>query len=186
MAETPTGKFKTTVSYFLKNICEILLDMIDDGEKISISVQAVRIASNIIERYDGTKLINNFIDTHKDWKHVKTKNITYLTQTIPETYKSVPFDTKVLTTPVEKFEIWKAQGHHNGDTDTSNWPVTSDDIEDYWGYVRAMIKISCDHVHMSRKPVVQDGVIRYRNKDMYKDFPLEVYTSMFDVILTIT
>lgn len=180
----PSKKFKETVVCFFENLCEIMYDMIEDGEKLSVGPKQIKVTASFAKMYDENKMIDSFIESHKEWIHIKNKNVNYLVNDLPKIYNKLPFNADVLTIPAKKYFEWEKSGHYKNCTKKEDWPVRPEDIDDYWTYIRSMIKISCQHIHLSREPVIKNGIITYYNKSAYSNFPLAQYVEEFEVKLS--
>lgn len=105
----------------------------------------VTVASNILNSYDKTKLITNFIEkSHPHWKMVLRKNELFFIEHAQEIFGDLPLSSvdafKKLFTLVD---------------DKKQPVIEKEDRESIWDFFHSLVKICIKHIHTKRCPGVK-------------------------------
>lgn len=179
----PATRFRTNIVELLEFVCSAVQDLID--EKLTImNANAISIASNIVRGWSAVELINSFVGCHEDWRRIYEKDLKFISETVPETYKGIPFDVNIFIVPVKIYMDLRKAGNYKGAEDEEDWPINSDDIDTMWEFFHAMVGIACTYIHIGRRPqYLSNNAFTYTNPDYCKEIDLESYVEMFEVKL---
>ena len=168
--DTPIARFMETTSEFLNEVKSIIMELNSVG-LTTVNAQILGIASDLIKGFDNEKLILSFINCNDDWHKVKERNIDFFMTTVPESYKGIPFDVKILTVPIKVYLDLKKAGSYKGLRDEDDWPVSQYDIDLMWKYFISMIRIACNHILFKRQsnPSYASNVDVKAFVEMFKD-----------------
>jgi hypothetical protein len=188
-------QFCITTGELLDENAKYIGDLRKAGD-IDIEEAALNNAAEIIKNMSATELLDEFIDCHDDWHQMSVpdeKNVEdsrerimqFILETVPKTYKNVPFDVELLTISVERYKSHKKAGNFKGEPNEANWPVNTDDIDNMRLYFVTMITIACEYIFAGRKGSLSaDGSkLVYANPSFKQNIPLEEYVKMFDIKL---
>lgn len=150
---TPQEKFKQVTLEFFDFVKATILNMHEDG-LTDTSPGDLELPETVIRAYNKDKLIGHFVDCADDWPQIVKRDNHFILEVVPESYKAIPFDVKILSMPlawyIEKTKNLTPEQIANLE-ETEDWAVISDDVNNMWEYFQSMARIAVNYVIQMRQ-----------------------------------
>ena len=156
----------------LSNLIHELISLCYEKGYTDLNPNIVKLASNIVERLDKNRLLENFIQyTNEYWEQISKRDSEFFMENANKVFCDLPIDK------VNAFQVLFTARDNNGQ------PIIGKDDEDaIWDYFDSLIRICIKYIYEKREPFFKDGVETYKNK-YYKDIPLKKYAKHWKVDL---
>lgn len=153
MAEpTPQQRFKEVTQEFFGFVKATIVNLHEDG-LTTTTPEDLEVPESVIGAYNAEKLINHFVECADDWPQIVKRDNQFILEVVPETYKAIPFDVRILSMPLDWY-LKKTSGLTAEQIaeleESEDWCVISADIENMWAYFQSMARIAINYVLMRR------------------------------------
>ena len=146
-------KFKDQVISMMKRISDILGKCFVN-KLTDINNKGLLLAIGEIEKKSvPIDMIEEFIRVEEHWSKALDRDLKFITETLPELYKSDYIDTKVLTIPITVLETLRKTGFNAKKEE--DWPVRPVDEQALWVYLKNMVTLACRYLNKNPKKTSQ-------------------------------
>ena len=179
MSRQPTQQEKIKAN--LSDLADLMIELISSchaAGKTEITPELVKwVKEAYVNKYNLDDMMNNFIKyTRLHWEEIYSKNENYFIEDAIKIFGDIPSDqvniTKVL---------------FQSKDDLGKSIISQVDKNAIWNFVTAMVKISIVHIHKCRKPIRENGEIKYTvqkySKGDYEVKNLHYFANKFGVDL---
>lgn len=170
---------------FCRNIVDLttllheLISICHKAGKTKIEPALIALVGGIIENYDKTTVIENFIFySYEFWDQIAKREEAFFSENCAKVFRDLPKDH--VGAFKELFEARDNQGN----------PIIIDEDKDaIWDYFDSLIKICIKYVHKVRCPKMKDfgdgkGPKPVYSVNKFPDIKLQHYANMWKVSLT--
>jgi hypothetical protein len=155
----PEISFRKYTCDWLGNIAG-LIDELRAVKLTNMPSGNVNTASELLEDYEATELVEMFIEKNNVWKNIlacegkkaDAKEWDFLINDIPKLFSKVPFDPKVLVEPIIGYRKLLKDGF-KGSHDENTFPIKENDMVQQIKYFNVLIKLACRYhqAHPNKK-----------------------------------
>jgi hypothetical protein len=194
MSSTTSSKTPSAEDKFVKNIngfCDFgegVLTELYKAKKTSLSPSgigyAIGYANGKIKDKGGLWILEDFIKRTVDyWPEIKKKNAEFF---FDKMGKLVPVIEKEHMNELTRiFSSGSGEGDNDKKSVEKKSLLDQDDIDCFWEYIHSFVKISINHIHKTRKPIMNEDKKTYTYQIEYmKDISVRKNAELFDIKLS--